>query len=273
MKKIVLLIFLFGCTKPDIIVPNEVTQPVVTKDAVGEPVANVIDYDALGGIVFDNVNQFNNKTYGSLIVDRSNGYPVFDGGKSVRFEVRDGDCGWNSSFNDCENDRSRSEVYEKNQQPLVGKTITYVEHVYIPQQIRFRPKGNNLLVLTQINYSDTTNAFGALAYLVMENDNTLLIRTHRGFTWDWNKNYTITTTPYDKWLTIKYEVKISNESDGELKVYVDDKLLFSESRPTVITKSGLVFMKFGIYNSFKKNATESYATQVAYFDGLSKNIN
>jgi len=248
-------------------------QYVEPKSLIGTISTNVVDYDALGGIVFENVNQYNNKPYGTLIVDKLNGYPVFDGNKSTRFEVRDGDCGWSDNFSDCDTDRSRSEIFEKNTSSKIGKTITYTESVFIPKQPNFRPKGNdNLLVLSQINHSDTNNVFGALTYLVMENNNELLIRTHKDFTWNKNKDYTITKSPYNKWITIRYEIKVSDGDDGKLSVYVDDKLLFVENRSTIVTRSGIVFMKFGIYNAFRSSAKEDYSTQIAYFDGIIKKV-
>jgi len=273
MKKLVLILFLFGCTKPDILPQEEITKFVENQEVVGSPSTNVFDIDALGGLLFDNVNKFNNKPYGTLIVNKSNGHPVFDGEKSTRFEVRSGDCGWIETFSDCATDRSRSELTELNATVETGKTVSYTERVYIPSQTRFKPQGGNLLVLTQIRVNDTTQStISALAYLVMENNNTLLIRTHRQFTWDWNKNYTITNTPYDKWIKIKYEVVASEKSDGYIRVYVEDKLLFEENRQTLVTKDSNLFFKFGIYNSFMKDAKESFGTQVVYFDGLEKKI-
>lgn len=270
MKKIVLILFLFGCTKPDIIAPKDPDNQIIIQDAVGIPIDNIVDTDVLGGIVFENVNKYNNKPYGGLIVNKSNGYPVYDGDKSARFEVRSGDCGWNDGFSDCATDRSRSEYFESNRQTSLGATITYTENVFIPSQNKLKPNGDNLLVLTQINFSDSANAFGALAYLVMENNNRLLIRTHKDFTWEKLNDYSITNTPYDKWINIKYIIKASDSNNGKIEVYIDNKLLFTETRPTIITKSGSILMKFGIYNSFRSRATESFSTQIVYFDGLSK---
>jgi hypothetical protein len=280
MKKLIFslgILFLFACSKTS---PNNQNDNPITPDkqifkepspTVGTNFVRVKNQDVFNELIFDNVNTEGNKSYGSLIVSKTNGYPVFDGNESARFELRNGDCGWNSGFNDCATNRMRTEMYEVNPQSEIGKIISYTENIYIPAQSKFRPAGNNLMVLTQINYSDTLNTFGALAYLVMENNNTLLIRTHKDFTWDWNKNYTITTTPYDRWITIKYQIKVSDKSDGELAVFIDGNKLFSEVRPTLITKSGRVYMKFGIYNSFTDRATEPFQTQIMYFDGIRKN--
>ena len=46
-------------------------------------------------------------TWGCMLVNKSDGQPVFDGNQSVRFEIRPGDCNASNSFDDCVNDRSR----------------------------------------------------------------------------------------------------------------------------------------------------------------------
>ena len=54
------------------------------------------------------------KKHGVKIVDKKDGYPVRAGEKSVRFEVRFGDCGYDKGkWNDCENDRQRHELSGK----------------------------------------------------------------------------------------------------------------------------------------------------------------
>lgn len=273
MRKIliILLIFISSCQKDEIdVIPVAPNNPPT--EVVGKMVSDTINYDVFGGILFKPTNTYGLKPYGCLIVNKSNNYPVYDGLESVRFEVRNGDCSWNDNFNDCSTDRSRYEIQEKDLlQECNNKVITYKTNVYIPTQKRFKPKGGNLMVLTQVNYNDLGGSiFGALTYLVMEDNNRLLIRTHKGFSWDWNQNYTITTSPYDKWYNIRYEIKVSDKNDGYIKVFVDDVLLFTEDRPTIPTNTGILSLKFGIYNSFKSNATEPYETQVIYIDGISK---
>ena len=44
----------------------------------------------------------NYKRYGYSIVSESYGHPVRDGKKSMRFEVRAGDCSWSQGWSDCE---------------------------------------------------------------------------------------------------------------------------------------------------------------------------
>ena len=277
MKKIILFLIVFSsCKKEEInltnVLPFEKTQDTV----IGYSFEGVLNHDVFNGTKFTNTNKYGNKPYGALIVNKNNGYPVYDGNESLRFEVRDGDCGWNDGFSDCQTDRSRSEIHSMEFENYnLNKIVTYISHIYIPNQIKFRPSGiNNLLVMNQVNYSDSSGkVFGALAYLVMENNNTLLIRTHKNFTWIGLKDYKITDFPYDKWITLKYEIKMSYNEDGYIKVYQNGIPLVYENRPTIPSKTGLLNLKLGIYNSLRSSATESYPTQIMYIDGVSKTIN
>ena len=50
--------------------------------------------DVYNGWSFKKSLPANFKRYGYSIVSKSNGHPVRDGKKSMRFEVRAGDCSW-----------------------------------------------------------------------------------------------------------------------------------------------------------------------------------
>jgi len=274
-KLLVLLVFISSCKKDDININPIISLEEKQDTVIGYSFEDILNYDVFNGTKFTNTNKYGNKPYGALIVNKSNGYPVYDGNESIRFEVRNGDCGWNDGFSDCQTDRSRSEVHSMDFENYnLNKIVTYTTHIYIPNQNKFRPSGiNNLLVMNQVNYSDSLGkVFGALAYLVMENNNTLLIRTHKNFTWIGLNDYKITNTPYNKWISLKYVVKMSDNEDGYIRVYVDESLLFEEKRPTIPSKTGILNLKFGIYNSLRSSAFEPYTTQIIYIDGVSKRI-
>ncbi len=228
-----------------------------------------LNADVFGNLQVGTTHPINAKSYGCLIVNKNENFPIFNGSQTSRFEVRNGDCSGNSGFNDCTNDRSRHEINEINLTNLIGKTVVYQTYLYIPTQKRFRPAGNNLLVLSQVNFSDNIN-FGALSYIVMGENNNLFIQTHKGFTWEPNKQVTITNSPYDKWISIRYETKLSSGIDGNFKVYVNDQLLINEDRATLPNDNSYLGLRLGIYNSFISSAKEPYDTQVLYVDGVSK---
>jgi hypothetical protein len=230
-----------------------------------------LNADVFGNLPVGTTHPINAKSYGCLIVNKNENFPIFNGSQASRFEVRNGDCSGNSGFNDCTNDRSRHEINEINLTNLIGKTVVYQTYLYIPTQKRFRPAGNNLLVLSQVNFSDNIN-FGALSYIVMGENNNVFIQTHKGFTWEPNKQVTITNSPYDKWISIRYETKLSSGIDGNFKVYVNDQLLINEERATLPNDNSYLGLRLGIYNSFISSAKETYDTQVLYVDGVSRVI-
>jgi hypothetical protein len=146
----------------------------------------------------------------------------------MRFENRPGDCpgmspdaNFPTGWSDCQNDRSRNEVEEPvSQSTSNGHIISYSYKIYIPTQERFRPDGNNLLVLSQIRYSTSTgsNPSGALGYLIAMPNNKLGIRIHDA--WTWNSVGDVPASIgniYDRWISVKWEIKATDQNDGYLK--------------------------------------------------------
>mgnify|MGYP001219003444 CR=1 FL=1 len=66
-----------------------------------------------GNNFFKSMDSFGKfKDYGAKIVNKSDGYPVRSGDKSLRFEIRAGDCYKNKSgWDDCEKKRERHELH------------------------------------------------------------------------------------------------------------------------------------------------------------------
>lgn len=250
------------------------TAPVSTVDLIATPVGTScgLDQDVFGGEVFETSHPYQAKPHGCLIVNSTDKQPVFDGLRSARFEVRPEDCSSSATFNDCMNDTNRHEINEKQGSSTSGQVLTWEENIYIPKQTRFRPRGKNALFITQINFKSTTK-YGTLAYLEIGENGELLVRTHNDFTWDIKKQHVIANSfPVDTWTNIKFEVLSTPQSNGYLRVYLNGKLVVEENRPTLPSMEYSNLLKFGIYNSFKSSATEAYATQVIYFDGMKKNI-
>jgi len=225
-----------------------------------------------GGEVFETSHPIQAKSHGCLIVNSTDKQPVFDGLRSARFEVRPEDCNASVSFNDCTNDRSRHEINEKEGSSTSGQLLTWEENIYIPKQTRFRPKGKNALFITQINFKNRTD-YGTLAYLEIGENGELMVTTHNDFTWVVKKKQVIANSfPVDTWTNIKFEVLSTPQSNGYLRVYLNGKLVVEENRPTLPSNEYSNLLKFGIYNSFKSLASETYATQVIYFDGVKKTV-
>ena len=224
----------------------------------------------------------NASSWGCLIVDKANNQPVYSGAQSVRFEVRPGDCNASTSFNDCVNDRSRWEIFQNRGKSTLGEIITYEYAIYIPAQALIQPPpksgGYPLTVLTQINWQCATNnpcsslgsnGYGALAFLKIDYTGTLSLQTHQDFTWVPNQIVAVDSNPYNKWIKLRYVIKSTDNSDGYIQIYVNDKLIINETRATLPNSGASDTLKLGIYNSYISSAAQPWQTQVVYFDGFS----
>jgi hypothetical protein len=214
----------------------------------------------------------NAKSWGCVIASSASGAPVVDGTMSARFEVRPEDCSGSFGFDDCTNDRSRHEI-EETTPPAhpPGAVIRYETHLYVPSQIRFRPAGQNLMFLTQIRFA-SPSTIGTIAYLELGSSNELFVQTTIGSASQNNRRYSARALPFDRWFRVDWEVKASGQSDGFIRAFVDGVLVADETRATLPESSGYAFLALGIYNAFKGRATEPYATQIMYIDGIRKGI-
>lgn len=203
-------------------------------------------------------------THGCALVSN----PVLDGAYSLKFTVNPGDC----FHTDCATDRSRYEIHDDQFNSMNNQTVRYVTNIYIPTQNQLRPRGNNTLFLTQINLKNNNGYYHTLAYLEVDQANRLVARTHSGFTWTIANKRLLTANIFDRWINIVYEIK-AGTTDGYIKIWADNTLLVHESRPTTQTVNDYFSLKLGIYNSFRSQALDPYATQIVYFDGINRSIN
>ena len=223
--------------------------------------------DGSQGLQLVSVNNIGIQLHNCQVVGSGDGAPVEAGKLAYKIMLKPGDCGGNGSYDDCKNDRARFELSETAGAPTQGRTLVREFRVYLPVQERLRPKGANLMFLSQLNFGDSSS-FGTLAYLEMGSDGDLHVRTHKGMTWDVQNLYPVYRNPYGKWISVRYEVQSTAAADGTLKVYIDDKLMVDEVRQTLPSPQGVNYLRVGIYNAFLTQATEPYAQQVVYYDGI-----
>ena len=254
----------------------------------GTPCASSFgDSDAFGNIRFQ--SSTGTTPWGCLVVDQASSQPTVSGTKSVRIEVRPGDCDSSQTFlsgtavvSDCTSDRSRYEIRQVAGGSTAGQIITYEYYVYIPAQANFQPPWSKsgttpLTVLTQINWqcgaspcpSLGSNGYGSLAYLVIDSSGTLFFQTQQDFSWVPNGKVAIDTSPFDKWIKVKFVIKSSSSGDGFVQAYANDKLLINEARVTLPNPYAYISLKLGIYNSSISTVSKPWNTQVIYYDALS----
>jgi Polysaccharide lyase len=267
------------------------TSSVSLSTPGGTPCASGFnDSDAFGNIRFQ--PSTGTTPWGCLVVDLAGNQPTVSGTKSVRVELRPGDCDSSQTFlsgsavvSDCTSDRSRFEIRQVVGGSTAGQIITYEYYVYIPAQANFQPSWNKtgsapLTVLTQINWqcgatpcpSLGGNGYGALAYLVIDSAGTLFVQTHQDFTWAQNAKVPVDGSPFDKWIKLKYVIKSSSAGDGFFQAYANDKLIVNEARVTLPNPSAFISLKLGIYNSSISSVSKPWSTQLIYYDALSTSV-
>ena len=286
MKRIIIACLLISsCAKEAVVEEyvNSITTEVVDYlyNNTGEIVNNnFIDSDITSSLEFQLVNDINVQDYNNLIVNKSDNHPVHSGERSLRFEIRKGECSSNSYFDDCSNDRARTEVYEYNRVNIEpGMIQSYEYSMYIVSNEYFNP-GNDtnpyspLTVVSQI-YFDDQGIEGdqkGQFYLVVDHDQNLRIRTHTPFTYNIDKQELIMTDIFDKWITVRMEL---DTSSNRFKLFLNGSIVFQEAY-NFIPESSIepqYFFKAGVYNSFMTDARREYKTQVIYYDNLQRFIN
>ena len=251
--------------------------------------SNFNNTDAFGNINFQ--SSTGTTPWGCLVVDQAANQPTVSGTKSVRFELRPGDCDSSQTFlsgttvvSDCTSDRSRYEIRQIASGATAGQIITYEYYIYIPAQSNFQPPWNNkggtpLTVLTQVNWqcgaiqcpSLGSNGYGALVFLEIDDKGTLYFHTN-DFNWIAVNKVSIDTSPFNKWIKVKYVIKSTNSGDGYFQAYANDKLIINETRATIPNLTSYNTLKLGIYNSEISNVSKPWSTQVVYFDGFSTSV-
>ena len=199
------------------------------------------------------------KKYGYKIVNKKDGHPVRAGEKSIRFEVRNGDCGEDpGKWSDCKNDRQRHELSGDR---FRGKAW-YAYSIYLPNDFKtvypvksamaqFHQKGSWPTLMFQFTdmgyYADRQ-----LGYQTQEMKKILEVKDMIG-----------------KWNDILIHGNFTSKEDGFYKVWVNNKLKYEYNGATTGGKES--FFKFGIYHTKVSvwpmyHSDTPYPTQVVYYD-------
>ena len=206
------------------------------------------------------------KKHGVQIVNKKDGHPVRAGKKSIRFEVRPGDCGYDDSWSDCKKDRERHELSGKRFGP--GEWW-HAWSIFIPEDFpiifptkamfgQFYLKGEGPIFAFENQWPDRNIGGG--------------YHVERDFI-HYNKLDTIASDEEmrGKWTDILVHAKWSDKDDGFFKVWVNSQPKYDYKGRTLLKKSSKVYFKFGIYRSFmtrwrNKNNLQDVPAQVLYFD-------
>ena len=253
----------------------------VDKDLVGRPCQSlelsesIRNTDIFGPTEFYSVHPVGEKSYACQIVNKSDGFPVYSGNQSLRFELRAGDCSENTghSFNDCPNDRSRTEVAEvENSYSSIDKVITYEYMMYIPSQINFKPPKTFLTVAQVLMF--TPNNYVGLAQLIIDDGNNLSLALTTDFQWTRPSDEAlfVMEKPFDQWIKIKFDIKTTTSPNGFVRLTVNDKFIYEQVRQTSAEEKLNLRLRLGMYNSGISRFKSEWPTQIIYYDEVVKTI-
>ena len=183
------------------------------------------------------------KDYGVQVVKKKDGHPVRAGSQSIRFEVRDGDCGKDKEggWNDCKGDRERHELsINKKGQKMSKGEYWFSWSLYFPKEHQ------NLWPLSN-NYGQFHQEGGPPVFMFKELiGGYSIIRTIGDDDYD-ERRLIRNDDMKGKWHDILINAKWSKKDDGFFKLWVNDKLKYEYKGPTKTEK--YVYQKFGIYST------------------------
>lgn len=202
----------------------------------------------------------------SLGAKSSHGYkrvlapePVREGEISERFELRSGDCTATPEWNDCANDRERSELTQQPPYSLPGQEYWYSFSLYVPE--------------TYKNIFPVKVALGQFHQRGAKSPPLMFQNGEGGYWLDLNQ---IKEKPRlliaekqlrGRWQDILVNARWSKNKDGFLRVWVNGEQKFSRDGAN-IAQEGPIFFKYGIYRSFLSRKKEKHPDQVVYFDAV-----
>ena len=215
------------------------------------------------------------KPHGLKIVYRADGEPVRTGKSSFKFEVRDGDCGYNPppKWNDCKTYRERHELV---QHTFFDGEIWLSYSIYLPKDYQSIENWadyafNTGTVLGQIyprEVKDTGRVFEGPQFLFYAHNRGYLVSNF--ITNDHTDLPALFTMDemLGKWNDVLIHMNATSRHDGFFRIYIN-----GNSKPAYAYEGGITppndrpTFKFGIYR-YGLNPEKKYHTQVVYYDNV-----
>lgn len=200
----------------------------------------------------------NFKKHGYIVTRQADGHPVRDGQKSMRFEVRAGDCSWSDGWSDCEKDRERHEL--KSKKTWNKGEYWYHWSIYLPDDYpiiapvkvalaQFHQKKSHVVWMFQNGYGgyfvDNQTTDGTVEKVQILTDNEM-----RG-----------------KWSDVLVHVRWTHNADGFFNVYVNGETTPRYRWTGYTKKKGKrTYFKLGIYRTYVSREPDGAPTQIFYYD-------
>ncbi len=214
------------------------------------------------------MRSLNDKTYGYRVIPDPTMVPKENTSPQhvERFEVRDGDCGANKGWSDCDTDRERSELSEKYKKTYPGERHWYSWKIFFPEDYvniypakvalgQFHQHKSHVVWMFQ-------NADGGY-YL----DDQVFGRTR--------KYYPLISEEdlRGRWHKVEVDAKWSTENDGWFRVWINGEQKVDYAGQTMQAKA--VYFKYGLYRSFVsrykiQHSADTVPTQVVFFKDVAR---
>ena len=193
------------------------------------------------------------------------------GKKSIRFESNNGECGKEPKWNDCTNDRERTELYY-HKKPW-KKERWYRFYIYFPK-----------------DYSSVAPAQMSLIQWKRHNPSKVLVmfqHMHAGLTFNRNgdsfkDSYIVLKRNEEligNWTEIIFNTNWHPKSEkGFMKVWIDGKLKIDFKGISNTKRGTELSLRYGLYSSFISRYKSAFETQtmpqrIIFFDGVKEETN
>lgn len=183
--------------------------------------------------------------------------PVRRGKKAQRYEIRHGDCGKNSGYSDCDNDRGRIERKEspKNSMSKPNKGTWYGYSILIPKDFVSLGRGNTILSQAKVESHGTplwALTFNDKPYVLYGDGKNCPLGSMRSWMGKWID------------LTVYAHYGLSGQP-VYFELYKDGQLICRRTKPIMPTsfanKKQKIGLKYGIYSSYISRYLSQNATK------------
>ena len=188
------------------------------------------------------------------------------GKTSIRFESNDGECGQEPNWNDCNNDRERTEL---NYETEFWKTEKWYRfYLYLPKDYNsIAPAKMSLIQWKRHDPSETLIQFQHM---------------HAGLTFNRNgdtfpDSYIVLKSNEDllgNWTEIIFNTNWHPDPEkGFMKVWIDGKLKVDINATAHFKKGGKLNLRYGLYSSYMSNYKNTFNTnkmpqRIGFYDGV-----
>ena len=209
------------------------------------------------------------KKWGVNTVKKDDGHPVKSGQTSIRFEVRDGDCGSSGSgWSDCREKNGGNERHEIGHQRLETGPWRYHWSLYFPQDVNFPENIDVFLGQWHEDLPGTSSGGDPLFYFFVKNGVFQLQKRHQCGKY---RNIVVdqVVNMVERWSDLEIYVNWTAKPDGFFQVNYNSQPFFRYNGPTLRPEStnGVNF-NMGIYRTQVGRGNQPLGPTIVYFDDV-----